>query len=483
MTPYFYPLKPFVLATQAQVDFVGPATALPATVPAVSTDTRSMGEGDLFVALRGERFDGHDHVLAAQNDGAAAAVVEAARVGAVRQAGVTVPVLGVTDTLVAYGDIARAHRLSLRAKIAAVCGANGKTSTRTMLAAIFATIGPTVQNEANHNNRVGVPQTLLALRPEHAFAAIELGTNLLGEVAELARITEPNTALVTVIHPEHTEGLKDLESVAREEFSVFDRLGPHAMRIVNRDDPLSWGRPEVRMAPVLSFGAHADSNVRLIETVPLGLTGQRVTLAFEGARFSFNLPFIGRHNALNAAAACAAAFALGVPVARAVAGLEACVPPKARMATTSWDNHPVLDDTYNANPGSMVAAVDTAETLFGHRRWVAVLGEMRELGALSATLHGETGEKVAALKPKAVFVFGAGARPLYDALRVHSPATTVSFGEDPAVAALFVRQQIDTGDGLLLKGSRGLRVERVLEQLRAGLLQQQQQQQQVGVKR
>ncbi|HQR68827.1 MAG TPA: UDP-N-acetylmuramoyl-tripeptide--D-alanyl-D-alanine ligase, partial [Thermoanaerobaculia bacterium] len=369
----------------------------------VSTDTRSIAPGSLFVALRGERFDAHDFLLEAAAKGAAGAVV---RRGTEIPAGAApgFALFEVEETRAALGALARFHRERHALPLGAVAGSNGKTTTKEMAAAILRTRGDALATEGNLNNEVGVPLTLLRLEPTHRAGVVEMGMSGPGEIARLTAIVRPTAGLVTLIGEEHLEFLKDLDGVAAAEGELYRGLGEGAAAVVNADDPRCVAQAE-RAAPGvrrISFGRSPTADVRLLRVTPLGTEGQEILLEGEegeggagrgplaenlqrsrGGRReerAVRLSFVGEHNAMNAAAAAALARALGFSWDEVASGLAAARPFVHRSRLLSAGGVTILDDCYNANPSSMAAALATLGTLAGGGRRVAVLGDMLELG-------------------------------------------------------------------------------------------------------
>ncbi|MFP4615468.1 MAG: UDP-N-acetylmuramoyl-tripeptide--D-alanyl-D-alanine ligase [Thiohalorhabdus sp.] len=423
-----------------------------AVVSAVDTDTRRLRPGALFVALRGERFDGHDHLGAAREASAAAAVVERGADTA------GLPRVEVSDTAQGLLDLAAGWRRSLPASVVAVTGSCGKTTVKEMLAAVLgAAGGRSHATPGNWNNTVGVPLTLFGLGPEHRYGVVEAGINRPGEMDRLAAAIAPDVAIITNAAAAHLEGLGSLERVAAEKGRLLEGLGREGVAVLNADSP--FGEQWARAAPgsVLRFGMEAPAEVRG-EWAPEG-DGGRLWLRLPGGEAEARLALPGRHNAHNALAAAAAAAALGIPAADVARGLETVAPVEGRLRVgRGRAGLTVLDDTYNANPTSLEAALEVLAEGPG-RTWL-VLGDMGELGPSGAELHHRAGEQaralgvdaligVGALAGEAVRGFGAGARSAAD--------------WEEAAAAL--ESEAASGDRVLVKGSRTMRLERLVARL------------------
>jgi UDP-N-acetylmuramoyl-tripeptide--D-alanyl-D-alanine ligase len=437
-------------------------------------DGRAASPGALFFAVRGERFDGHDFVPQAVAQGAAGVVVQRGRGASVEARGAAV--IEVDDTIKALGALGRAHRLAMRElKLAAVTGSNGKTTTKEMLAAILAAhagAAAVLKTEGNLNNHLGVPLTLLRLDEAHRFAVVEMGMSALGEIAYLAELARPDVAVVVSIGPVHLEQLGGLANVARAKAEIFGGLGERGIAVYPASEALL--APYVEAIPRerrRSFAAGPSGASAGFDEVQAGPDGLRFALYLErltsrsGVRVQ--LPLIGKHNASNAAAAAAAALALGVDEGAILDGLAKVQPAKHRLQLIPVGDRTVLDDCYNAAPGSMRAALDAlAEITPAGRRRIAVLGDMLELGSESARLHSEVGAYAAARVDQLVTV-GKEARAIYEAARV-SLGERAQKVDDAQAAAARVRAVSGPGDVILVKASRGMRLEQVIEALGNG---------------
>ncbi len=427
-----------------------------AELMAVSTDSRAIAAGDLFIALRGERFDAHEFVPQVAAAGAAGAIVAVDAVAGLKDCGL--PLIAVPDTRLALGRLAAAWRARHALPLIAVTGSNGKTTTKDMIACILqAAFGDAVlATQGNLNNDIGLPLTLLKLRGHHRAAIVEMGMNHPGEIAYLTRIARPTVALVTNAQRAHLEGMGSLEAVAREKGSIFDGLGSDGVAVVNADDPqaglwrgMNGGRR------VVGFGLDGDAEVR--GTVRLhGLENELhfVTPLGEGA---VDLALPGLHNARNALAAIAATFAAGVPLAAIQQGLAAFKGVKGRLQRRAGLNGAVvLDDTYNANPDSMRAGIDVLAATIGRK--VLVLGDMGEIGEAAGQYHDEVGG----------YAKSAGVDVLF-ALGDASAIAARNFGDgarhfrkiEELIEAL--RPELTANTTVLVKGSRFMRMERVAD--------------------
>ncbi len=426
----------------------------------VSIDSRTIGAGELFFALRGERFDGHAFVGAAAARGAAGAVVEKA-------GDFSVPQVIVKDGVAALATLAQSWRRRFDATVFGVGGSNGKTTTKELLASILEGAGPTLATRGNLNNHLGVPLTLLRLTAKHRYAVIEMGANHPGEIAALAAIAKPAIALVTNAGDEHLEGFGDLEGVARAEGELFAALAPAGVAVINADDPFHelWQT----MAPTAcrtSFGIDAPADVRatnLQGRIESGAFVTAFTLSIGAGEARVRLGLAGRHNVANALGAAAAAHAAGVSLATIVAGLERVQPVSGRLQLKagprgSW----LIDDSYNANPSSMRAGIDVLCSLPGER-WL-VLGEMAELGAHTEASHADIGDYARRAGVSRLFAIGAAARHAVAAFGARA-----SWFDDAGRLADAVAAGLEAGVTVLIKGSRLNRLERVVVRLQEPL--------------
>ncbi len=425
-------------------------------VDTVTTDSRVKAERGLFVALKGERFDGHDYATQATENGALAVLVSK------QIDGLLAPHIIVGDTLKALQDLAGWRRETFDGEVAGITGSSGKTTTRRMLHAILGTTWRTHQPRRNFNNHIGVPLSLLELEATHGAAVFELGCSDFGEIDPLARLVDPDVGLVTNVGPAHLEKLGSLDGVARAKGELFAAMRRDTTAVVNGDDPRIAAmplRPERRVV----FGTAADAAVRLTGRDPAGPEGQVVFLEFAGEALEVPTRFIGAHNALNVTAAAAAAVALGLTPDKVRAGLADLAPEAGRMALTVTEGGlRIIDDTYNANPASMAAALETLRETKGKGRSVAVLGDMLELGEATAAAHQRIGRVVAATGVDALITLGAQAAGIRQAAADAPSGFQAANHEEAAERALEIA---GAGDTVLVKGSRGMAMERVVRHL------------------
>jgi len=421
-----------------------------AELTGITTDTRKIGKGNAFLALRGERFDGHDYLHDAVRDGATALIVS--RAPKVDTLGV--PIFEVRDTLVALGALGNYWRRAWGKTVIGVAGSNGKTSTKDLLRAAFSRAYTIYATTGNLNNRVGVPLTLLALPPEADVAVIELGTSLPGEVAILRDIAEPDIALVTSIAEEHLEGLGDLAGVLREEAAAYEGV---AVGIAPSAQPeiAEVARGKAKRVIVAGLDASADLKPDRWEIGPDGLG------IIEIAGVTVRPPVRGLHNLRNAMLALAVAHECGVSYEDAAEGIAGMPQPKMRSAWEQVGNVTLINDAYNANPGSTRAAIELLNGTGSGRQRVIVLGTMRELGAASEQCHADIAGLALASGADIVAGIGEFAQAL-EKQNERERVITAPDVEDlwPRLEARLQRNAI-----ILLKASRGVQLERLVPHL------------------
>ena len=435
----------------------------------VSTDSGKVVRGSVFVALKGERFDGHDFLKEAVERGAACLVVHK-RPGIPPLKGATV--IRVRDTLQALGDMAHYCRKRLAPKVLAITGSNGKTTTKEMVAAILeraairgrALRGRVLKTEGNFNNLVGLPLTLLRLRGHERVAVVELGTSRPGEIRRLTEIADPDIGLVTSVAPAHLAGLRSLAGVAREKGQLFRAMNPGGLAVVNTDDPWVRRLGKSFKGDTITYGKSGE--VRGESRVSRA-AGFEFTLCVGSRRQGIRLRLCGEHNVANAVAAAAMAYGLGADLEAMRAGLEAVRPFPMRMSLEKWRGLAIINDAYNANPASMEAALATLVEMAGSGNRIAILGDMLELGKGSGKSHRELGNQVARYRIDRLYLLGKEARRVRQgALLGGMEGEQVTIGKDHRHIARMVRREARRGDWLLCKGSRGMKMEQVLEALK-----------------
>jgi len=434
----------------------------------ICTDSRNLRAGELFLALKGERFDGHDFITQVTGGGAAGVVAARERWEAMAGSPLAVPVIVVEDTLTALGDLAAFWRKLHPVPLVAITGSNGKTTTKEMVAAVMARHCPILKNQGNLNNLVGLPLTLLELTNRHEAAVVEMGMNHPGEIARLTQIAAPDVGLITNIHPAHLEGLGSIEGIQAAKGELFSGLSSRATIVVNRDDPrviqlaASFSGRQVGFSTV-----DPAADVALVRILGMDHESTRFILRLGDETREIRIHVAGRHHLANAVAAAAVAWALQIDPVNIGEGLASFRPFDKRMEILALAG-PVhlINDTYNANPGSMTAAIQTLRALKAGGRALAVLGDMLELGERTSELHREVGRVAAREGVDYLLVMGKQAHHLLaGAAEGGMPSEHLIQGNDHGELAQKVRALITPGAWVLVKGSRGMRMEKVVENL------------------
>jgi UDP-N-acetylmuramoyl-tripeptide--D-alanyl-D-alanine ligase len=427
------------------------------TITRISTDSRTLQPGDLFVPLRGDNFDGHKFVQQAVERGAAGAMVEENWKGTT-PAGFAL--IRVADTLVGYQTLAANYRASLPLRVIAITGSNGKTSTKDFVAATLARKFRVTKTEGNFNNHVGLPQTMLAADLEDEIAVWEIGMNHPGEIAALAKLAAPDVAIVTNVGIAHIEFMGSREAIAAEKGSLAEAVTPSGTVILNADDPFTEGIAKLTRARIVLAGIE-NGSVRASD-VRQSATGSEFTILEGAHRCRAQLPVPGVHMVQNAMLAVAAGRAFGLSLEECAAGLASTPLTKARLQITEINGIQFIDDSYNANPDSMKAALRTLIELDADGRRIAVLGEMGELGEESERGHREVGETAAELNVDELIAVGPSGAAIAHAAEKAGLANSKAV-DSPEKAAELLGENAVPGDLILVKGSRTARMERVLE--------------------
>ncbi|HEX9206814.1 MAG TPA: UDP-N-acetylmuramoyl-tripeptide--D-alanyl-D-alanine ligase [Steroidobacteraceae bacterium] len=429
----------------------------------VLTDSRAIEPGALFVALAGERFDGHDFVADVASRGAAAALVG-------RRIDCPLPQVVVPETLAALSAFALAWRRSYAGPVVGITGSNGKTTVKEMTGAILGQLGPCLVTQGNLNNHIGVPLTLCRLEAAHRHAVIEMGANHVREIAHLAALAEPTVGLVINAGPAHLEGFGGLEGVARGKGEMFEAIGPHGTAVINADDRFAafWHGLARRAGRVVTFGMRESADVAATD-VQTRLTEAGFATTFElvapAGRRRIELALAGEHNVMNALAAAAAAMAAGASLDAVQRGLASMRAVAGRLEVKqALRGARLIDDAYNANPGSLRVGLRALSQVPGER-WL-VLGEMAELGAAGPQLHAEMGAFARECGVSRLFAVGAGSKP---AVATFGQGASWYADTDALLAAL--QEELHGALTIYVKGSRVNRLERVTAALAPGAAQ------------
>jgi UDP-N-acetylmuramoyl-tripeptide--D-alanyl-D-alanine ligase len=435
---------------------------------AVSTDTRAELAGKLFVALIGANHDAHAFLGPALAGGAAGLLVS--KPDAV-PTGADAAVVAVPDTTLALGALAAGHRAGFSGPVVAITGSNGKTTTKEMCAAILSGLGPCLKNRGNLNNNIGLPLTLLEREAAHRALVVEIGMNHRGEIAPLAAIAKPTVGVITNVGTAHIEHLGSREAIALEKGDLVAALAPTATAVLNADDPRALAQARRTQARVLRFGTGAAADVRAERITALGERGFAFDLVALGERTAVQVAGLADSTVPNALAAAAAALAAGAGVAVVAEGLARYRPVGGRMERVALPHNIILiNDTYNANPQSMQVALESLAKLKGRSRGIAVLGDMGELGEAALEAHRAAGTLVASLGLDHLFTIGRFGRSVADAAVAAGMAgERVHVGETHEQVASAVRELLQGNDWVLVKGSRSMKMERVVEALAASV--------------
>ena len=419
----------------------------------VGTDTRTLQTGQLFVALHGPNFDGHDYLAEAKAKGAAACMVE--------KPVANCSALIVGDTRLALGQLARVWRHHFAMPLVAVTGSNGKTTVKEMLASIFARLGEVLATRGNLNNDIGVPLTLLGLDSSHTSAVVELGANHAGEIAYLTAIAEPNVAVITNAASAHLEGFGTLNGVANAKGEIFQGLKEDGTAIINADDEFaSLWRGLAKDKKVLSFGLQNPADIAA--QWQTGDRGSQIHVSTPEGKVKLQLALLGEHNVMNALAAIAAAQAAGVKLTTIKAGLEAMQPVAGRLQLKAGiHGSRIIDDTYNANPASLAAAIEVLAGFTG--KHILVLGDMGELGDEARELHAQAGRFARAHGVDRLYTVGPMAAVAAEAFGKEAQQC-----DSHEAASKALQQELTDDATVLVKGSRLSRMERVVQRLESG---------------
>ena len=451
----------------------------------IVTDTRKLKSSCLFLALKGERFNGEDFAAEAIRRGAAGVIVSRSisEANMVQLQDGDGTVLTVPDTLLAYQQIAHLHRMRFHLPVVAITGSNGKTTTKDLTAAVLSARGPVQKTQANFNNEVGLPLTLLGIRPEHVAAVVEIGMRGLHQIDKLAPLAAPSVGIVTNVGETHMELLGSLENIARAKSELVEAIPVGGTVILNNDNTYvaamrRQARPGVK---VLTFGIEpgpADSSLGTtdIRAEDIRTEGQqtRFFVDYGGERHEYVVPMVGRHNVYNALAAIAAGFALGETPQEIADGLQQLEATKMRFECERLGDWNIVNDAYNASPMSMKAAIETLDALVKEKlaageaayngRMIAVMGDMFELGSVAESAHTEVGRELAEHGFAAVVTRGELAHHIAEAARTGGVPEVYECDSHEAAAAK-LKEILQPGDTVLFKGSRGMQMEKIIDLL------------------
>jgi UDP-N-acetylmuramoyl-tripeptide--D-alanyl-D-alanine ligase len=436
---------------------------------AVGIDSRRISVDDVFVAIVGDVHDGHSFINDVLKKGAGGLIVNEQKTKDLPVAewqAQKIACVAVADTTRALGDLAAFHRLRTDVSVIAITGSNGKTTTRQMTAEVIAKKFNTLATVGNYNNQIGVPLTLLRLMPEHKWAVVELGTNSPGEIARLARICRPDIGVITNIGPAHLEGLGSLDGVMREKGQLIDHLKDAGKAVLNADDRRVYKIATQTKREVLLFGQSKNARIRAT-AVKEKTTGISFNLDLPQESLRVDLKVPGQFMVINALAAAAVGHLLGLSAEDIQVGLEKFEPAWGRMNIfqTASGIH-IIDDTYNANPDSMRAAIETLKSLRANNRSILVAGDMLELGEKTASLHRQVGAWVAAAGINQLWVTGEFAGAVIAGAKNAGMKVQHIFTGSREKIILELQKSLKPGDWVLVKGSRGARMDAVVKGLK-----------------
>lgn len=423
-----------------------------------SIDSRTLSPGDLFFAIAGEHFDGHDFVQAALEKGAVGAIVEAGK----QVAGDPLRLLRVEDTLKALQLLGAAARRLWGKPLLAVTGSAGKTTTKEILAHILATRFRVMKSSGNLNNHIGLPLQLLKLEAEHDLGVVEMGMNHAGEIRALGALAHHDLAVVTTVAPVHLEFFGSLAEIARAKYEIIETLHSGGVAVLNADDEYVCQFGRDFKGKVVTFGIRRAADVSAQNVKLNGAEGSTFDLVVGSVGEPVTFPLVGEHNIYNALAAAAAAMERGISPSQAAVALSSIAPPDKRGQVLHLNGATIINDCYNSNPRALEAMIDTLASMKAERR-ILVVGEMLELGPTAEALHRECGKRAAEKKIDVVIGVRGMARAVAEA--ACGSGTQAQFVETPEQAGEWLARNLRPGDAVLLKASRGVKLERALDML------------------
>jgi UDP-N-acetylmuramoyl-tripeptide--D-alanyl-D-alanine ligase len=423
-----------------------------------SIDSRTLNAGDLFIAIAGEHFDGHNYVQAALEKGAVGAIVEAGK----KADGDPLRLLQVEDSLKALQLLGAAARRLWGKPLLAVTGSAGKTTTKEILAHILSTRFRVMKSSGNLNNHIGLPLQLLKLEAEHDLAVVEMGMNHAGEIRALGALAHHDLAVVTTVAPVHLEFFGSLAEIARAKYEIIETLHSGGVAVLNADDDYVCQFGRDFKGKVVRFGIKRAADVSAHNIKLNGAEGSTFELLVGSVGEPVTFPLVGEHNIYNALAAAAAAMERGISPSQAAVALSSIAPPDKRGQVMHLNGATIINDCYNSNPRALEAMIDTLASMKAERR-ILVVGEMLELGPTAEALHRECGKHAAEKKIDMVIGVRGMARAVAEA--ACGSGTQAQFVETPEQAGEWLARNLRPGDAVLLKASRGVKLERALDML------------------
>ncbi len=437
----------------------------------ISTDSRTLQPGELFIPLKGARYDGHDFLREALEKKASGVLVEEEKVGDFRWNGYrSKAVISVRDTLRALGDIAKYRRGKFKSKVIGLTGSNGKTTSKEMISVCLETTYKTLKTEGNLNNLIGLPLTLLKLDETKEVVILEMGMNVPGEVRRLTEIAQPDVGLITNIQKAHLEGMGNLERIKEEKGELFRGIKDRGTIIVNQDDPMVIDLARNFLGQKITFGIENSADLMARDIKLRGKSGTSFHLVFKEKEMEVEIPLLGRHFVYNALSAIASAIIFGIELERVRETLKRFKSIPMRMEIIELrEGIFIINDTYNANPRSMELALETLSEMRGKGRAIAVLGDMLELGTYSNEAHRDLGMKVSKFSIDFLIALGEEAPVVVEsAIRHGLGLEKAMVVESHQEAISILKNTIKQGDWILVKGSRGMRMEKIVKGLLEG---------------
>ena len=427
----------------------------------ISTDTRKINKGELFVALKGPHFDANKLVNEAVEKGAAAIITNK------DIKDLNVPYIKVDDTIHALGEIAKFWRCKFNKPVIAITGSNGKSTTKEMIANILSSRGAILKTEGNYNNLIGMPLTLLKWNENEWAAVLEMGMNAKGEIKRLTEIANPSVAVVTTVTAAHLESLHSIEAVANAKGELIENMDPTGVAIINDEDPWVRKMGQNFKGRVISFGMQNNSTVRFLHMERVGWDEAKLKIMVDGKEINLVLPVPGIHNVMNAMAAIAVSLSFDIEPQIAAECLRTFKPMSMRMERVQLANGVCLiNDSYNANPASWKAALKTVSTIKRAGRFFAVLGDMLELGTDAKKLHKEAGMNAATERADVLYAWGEHSKDVEEGAKENGLTNTHIYNERNKLSDDLIKE-MKAGDVVLVKGSRGSKMDEVVDYLKA----------------
>jgi len=434
-------------------------------IKGVSVDSRSTEKDNLFVALKGEHHDGHDFIKEAAARGASCVMVKKEKLRHIDQGSKEkIALLGVDDTQKGLQDLASWYRKKFKLRTVAVTGSNGKTTTKDMIASVLSRKHKVIKSPKSYNTQIGVPLTIFELSEDREVLVVELGASMLGEIEKLTRLSEPDIGVITNIAPAHLEFFGSFENIVRAKMELLENMPDDRTAVLNCDDESLLIRAKAEKKRVITFGIKRKADFRAYH-VSFSDKGEVSFVVNE--KFPLRLKLIGRHNVYGALAAFAVGSLCQIDPEKTVQALQSFTPPDLRMELEEFDGIKVLNDSYNANPASMESALETLKQIKTSGRRIAILGDMLELGEESQTLHQAVGEKVFDCGVDILVTVGKNSKWIARAARERGlNSSSITSFEDKTEVSSFLRENLKEGDLVLVKGSRKMKLEDVVESLK-----------------